>query len=154
MQQINASGLQLIKRSEGLRLEAYQDPAEIWTIGYGTTNLGNSKPITADLKITEAEAEALLKRDIKEFEAAVANLVTVPLNSNEFSALVSFTYNLGPGNLKDSTLLEYLNAGNRPAAADEFEKWVYAGGRILEGLVIRRRAEKALFLSQDFTVSV
>jgi GH24 family phage-related lysozyme (muramidase) len=140
----NDQGLTLVKSFEGLRLTAYQDAVGVWTIGYGTTD--GVKP---GMQITEQQAEDFLRRDIARFEPAVASLVKVPLTSDQFSALVSFVYNLGPGSLQQSTLLRLLNQGNIQGAADEFPRWNKAGGRVLAGLTRRRNAERALFLGQD-----
>lgn len=140
---INDLGLNIIKNAEGLRLAAYQDSVGKWTIGYGHTG----SDVTPDLKISEDQAEDLLKKDLEMTENAVSRLVTDPINSNEFSALVSFTFNLGQGTLSHSTLLQLLNAGDHSAAAPEFLKWVHAGGKVLDGLVKRRQAEHDLFLT-------
>jgi GH24 family phage-related lysozyme (muramidase)/co-chaperonin GroES (HSP10) len=145
--QINAKGLRLLKSFEGLRLQAYQDPVGIWTIGYGTTS-----GVRPGMVITEAEAEALLRRDLNRFEAAVADLVKVPLNDDQFSALVSFTYNVGEGALASSTLLRLLNQRDYSGAADQLLRWNRAGGVELAGLTRRRRAERSLFLGQDYTI--
>jgi GH24 family phage-related lysozyme (muramidase) len=145
--QINAAGLRLLKSFEGLRLRAYQDAVGVWTIGYGTT-----AGVRPGQVITEAQAEALLKRDLNRFEAAVEKLVAVPLNDNQFSALVSFAYNVGEGALSSSTLLNLLNRKEYQEAANQFLRWNRAGGMELAGLTRRRRAERALFLGQDYTV--
>ncbi|MFG8171273.1 lysozyme [Pseudomonas aeruginosa] len=134
-------GIDLIKSSEGLRLSAYQDSVGVWTIGYGTT--AGVKP---GQPITKERAEELLRDDVKRFEDQVLRLVKVPLTQGQFDALVSFTYNLGPGALEKSTLLKLLNRGDYQGAADQFPRWVNAGGKRLEGLVKRRAAERALFL--------
>lgn len=136
-------GIDLIKKFEGCVLKAYKCPAGVYTIGYGHTN--NVRP---DDVITQQDAEDLLKLDLAKFEAAVNSAVKVSLTQEQFDALVSFTYNLGAGNLQSSTLLKKLNAGDYAGAAEQFGKWVYAGKTILEGLVRRRAAEKDLFLSQ------
>lgn len=140
---INQRGLELIKKFEGLSLRAYRDPVGIWTIGYGHTG----PEVGRGDVITRTEAERLLRSDLDRFESSVQRLVKVPLNSNQFSALVSFTYNVGAGNLGKSTLLKLLNRRNYQGAADQFPKWVYGGGKVLSGLVRRRREERALFLS-------
>jgi len=145
--QINRDGLRLLKSFEGLRLKAYQDSVGVWTIGYGTTS-----GVRPGMVITEAQAEELLKRDLDRFEQAVSELVTVPLTDDQFSALVTFTYNVGEGSLADSTLLGLLNQGDYQGAADQFLRWDKAGGQALPGLTRRRRAERALFLGQDYTV--
>ncbi|TNC10833.1 lysozyme [Methylobacterium terricola] len=136
----NETGKDLIKSFEGLKLTAYKCPAGVWTIGWGTT-LGVTKGMT----ITLAQAEDLFSRDLVKFEKAVEKNVTVPLNENQFAALVSFAYNLGEGNLKSSTLLKKVNAGDFKAAAAEFPKWNKAGGKVLAGLTRRRADEAKLF---------
>lgn len=146
--QTNAEGLELIKHFESLRLTAYQDSVGVWTIGWGHTGLShNDGTVHAGREITEGEAVDLLKKDLAEFEAAVARNVTVDLNENQFSALVSFTFNLGETNLKKSTLLKKLNRKDFFAAGGEFKKWNKAGGRRLAGLVRRRLSERNLFCS-------
>ncbi|HEY9887373.1 MAG TPA: lysozyme [Candidatus Obscuribacterales bacterium] len=148
---INQDGLTIVKHFEGRELRAYQDSVGVWTIGYGHTAAAGPPTVVAGQTITEAEAEAILKRDLGLFENGVRSVVAVPLNSNQFSALVSFSFNVGVGALRDSTLLRKLNAGDYQGAADEFPRWVKAGGQTLPGLVRRRDAERALFLSQDYT---
>ena len=138
---ISETGIQLIKKFEGCSLKAYKCPAGIWTIGYGHT-LGVKEGQT----ITKEQAETFLKQDIRSFELTVNNLVNVPLNQGQFDALVSFCYNLGTGNLKKSTLLKLINKKDYIGAAEQFDRWVYASGKKLPGLVKRRTAEKELFL--------
>jgi lysozyme len=133
-------GLDLIKSFEGLRLSAYKCPADVWTIGYGTT--AGVKP---GQNITKERAEELLREDVKRFEQQVMRLVKVPLTQGQFDALTSFVYNLGAGNLSNSTLLRLLNAGDYAGAAAQFDRWNKAGGKVLAGLVRRRAAERALF---------
>src|SRR5512139_2752884 len=119
---ISKTGIDLIKHFEGLRLEAYQCSAGVWTIGYGTTRV-HSGPVTEGMRITEDEAERLLLADIRYFEQRVNDLVKVPLSQNQFDALVSLAYNIGDGALADSTLLKELNAGNYQDAGEQFLKW-------------------------------
>jgi GH24 family phage-related lysozyme (muramidase)/nucleoid-associated protein YgaU/uncharacterized protein YbjQ (UPF0145 family) len=147
--QISSQGLELIKSFEGLRLNAYQDPGGVWTIGYGHTG----SDVSPSDVLTKAGAETLLKQDLAKFENAVRESVSVPLNSNQFSALVSFTYNMGAGGLARSTLLERLNQKDYQGAANEFSKWVFAKGQKLPGLVRRRAEEKELFLTPVSSVS-
>jgi lysozyme len=144
---INSEGVNLIKSFEGLELEAYLDAVDVWTIGYGHT-----KTVEPGMIITEAKAEELLRQDLEEFEEAVTEAVEVSINSNQFSALVSFCFNLGAGSLFQSTLLKLLNQGDFQGAADQFPRWNKAGGQELEGLTRRRKAERALFLGQDWTI--
>ena len=139
---ISDAGIQLIREFEGCRLNAYFDAVGIPTIGYGSTD-----GVTMGDSITQAEAEALLLEDLEPFERCVSDCVKVPIDQNAFDALVSFAYNLGGDALRHSTLLKYLNAGDHPAAAKEFHKWIHAGSNILPGLVARRRAEADLFMS-------
>jgi GH24 family phage-related lysozyme (muramidase) len=141
----NQEGLKLIKSFEGLYLEAYQDPVGVWTIGWGAT-----KGVHRGMKITVAQAEKMLQDELEKFEVAVANAVKVSINDNQFSALVSFSYNLGARSLSESTLLKLLNEGKFQEAADQFPRWDKAGGQSLLGLSRRRRAERALFLSQPW----
>ncbi|TVQ10832.1 MAG: lysozyme [Leptolyngbya sp. DLM2.Bin27] len=150
---INAAGVEIIKAFEGLGLSAYPDPGtggEPWTIGYGHTSAAGPPQVHPGLTITRSEAEAILKRDLAQYEKAVANAVTRPLTGNQFSALVSFTFNVGAANLQSSTLLKKHNAGDAAGAAEEFGRWVYAGGDVMPGLVRRRRAEQALYRSENW----
>ncbi len=135
------AGIALITHFEGLRLIAYQDSVGVWTIGYGHTG----PDVKPGLTITRQNAETLLANDLTRFEHGVQRLVTVPLNQNQFDALVSFSYNLGLGSLQQSTLLKKLNAGDYPGAAAQFPRWNKAGGKVLPGLVARREAEATLF---------
>ena len=134
-------GIELIKQFEGCKLTSYKCPAGVWTIGYGHT-----AGVYEGQKITHEEVETLLKNDLKKYEKYVNDYVKVELNQNQFDALVSFTYNLGPGSLKKSTLLKKINQNEFEAAAEEFLKWVKANGKTLPGLVKRRKAERELFL--------
>lgn len=138
----NEDGLSLIKHAEGLRTTAYQDSVGIWTIGYGHTG----QDVTPDLSITEDDANQLLKLDLRHAENGVSKAAKVALNTNEFSALASFAFNLGVGTLNSSTLLKKLNADDRTGAADEFLRWIHAGGKELPGLIKRRQAERELFI--------
>ena len=143
--EINSHGLAIIKECEGLRTTAYKCPAGVWTIGYGHTH-----GVKDGETITAAEAERLLKSDVKTFERILndhARESGVRLNENEFSALVSFTYNLGVTALINSTLWTHLKNGSHDKAAAEFPKWVKAGGRRLTGLMKRRQKERELFES-------
>lgn len=152
-----AAAIALIRRFEGYhrrlpdgRAAPYLCPANVWTIGFGATRGVGGAPITPQTKpVSPDEAEALLVRDVRAFEVAVLRLVRVPLTDGQFGALVSFTFNLGAGRLQASTLLRKVNAGLFDQAADEFPKWVMAGGQRLSGLVLRRQAERAMFLAAD-----
>jgi lysozyme len=138
---LSPTGLALIQSFEGLRLRAYRDATGIPTIGYGST-----RGVRLGMVITPEQATARLREDVADAEAAVRRLVTVPITQGQFDALVSFTYNLGAGNLAKSTLLELLNLADYAGAANQFPRWIKAGGKNLRGLVRRRAAERALFL--------
>lgn len=149
---INTAALDLIKRSEGWVDHAYPDPAsggEPWTIGYGHTSAAGPPKVTKGMQISRADGETILARDLEAVESTVRSVVKVPLTDNQFGALISFTFNLGPANLRSSTLLTKLNAGDYAGAADEFGRWVHGGGKVMPGLVKRRAAEKALFLTPE-----
>jgi GH24 family phage-related lysozyme (muramidase) len=132
---------------EGFEALPYQDPGNgTWTQGYGSTHDLNGDPITAHSPaITQPMAVAWMRRDMQTFSDEVASAVTVPLTVGERAALDSFVYNLGGGNLRRSTLLRLLNAGDYAGAAKEFDKWNMAGGKVLAGLVRRRQAETDMF---------
>ena len=134
--------VELVKGFEGFSAKAYLCPAGIPTIGYGHT--GNIRPTDT---ITKEEAEVLLAKDLEKFEAGVKKAVKVPLNENQLAALVSFTYNVGLGAFNNSTLLKQLNEGRYDLAADQLLRWTKAAGKELAGLVRRRAAERAVFLT-------
>lgn len=151
---INSAGLAIIKDREGLRLTAYRDSGGVLTIGYGHTSAAGAPAVKAGMTITKAEAETILSRDVAWAERAVAELVKVPLTENQFSALVSFTFNLGPDQVWDSTLLRKLNAGDYAGAAAQFDRWIYDNGKPQPGLVTRRRMERALFETPPIPIPV
>ena len=135
------NGIELIKKFEGCRLETYICPAGVFTIGYG--HIGAD--VKSGMKITQKEAETILKNDLKTFEKGVQRIIKKELTQNQFDALVSFAYNLGLENLKKSTLAKFINQGKFKEASSQFERWVYANGVKLNGLIRRRKAEKDLF---------
>lgn len=140
--------IELIKRFEGFSAKPYLCPAGVPTIGYGSTRDTDGKAITMQHPpITEAQAKSLLMATLTTYENAVNRYVKVPLNQNQFDALVDFAYNAGAKNLLTSTLLKKLNAGDYAGASKEISKWVYGGGKKLNGLVKRREAERQLFIS-------
>ena len=151
--QISPHGLAKLKQWEGLKTKAYKDSGGVWTIGYGhTATAGEPKP-RAGMVITAAEAESILLKDLTQYEAAVESLVKVELNDNQFAALVSFAFNVGIGAFKNSTLLKKLNQGNFNAVPTELMKWTKAGGKKIQGLVNRRRAEGYLWMEGAFVTS-
>ena len=144
---ISPSGIDLICNFEGKRLTAYDDGVGVWTIGFGTTVYPNGIKVMKGDTCTEAQAKTYMAHDLKKFEATVNKAVTVQLNQNQFDALVSLAYNIGTNAFSKSTLVKKLNANDIRGAADQFDVWVNAGGKRMQGLVNRRAKEKALFLS-------
>jgi lysozyme len=144
---INVAGLALIKAHEGRRLEAYKDPVGIWTIGYGHTSAAGAPKVSPGMKITEAEAERILRNDLAKFERAVADAVSVPLNDNQFSALVSFCFNVGPGGFRRSSVLRCVNDRQFDLVPGRLALWNKGGGKVLRGLVRRRMEEGELFMA-------
>jgi len=170
MRQINREGLEIIKRFEGLEdgdsttanIDPYVCPAGVWTIGWGHAISYNGRHLRASNSsdkaiadslypggITLGQAESLLVSDTTNFALQIQNTVSVPLTDNQFSALVSFVFNVGIGNFMSSTMYRKLNSGDYLGAAQEFPKWRRAGGKILRGLVLRREAEQDLFLKKN-----
>ena len=137
---ISQEGIALIKKFEGCELKAYLCPAQKWTIAYGRI-----KDVKEGDTCTQEQAEAWLEEELIEYEDYVKKLVTVSLEQNQFDALVCWTYNLGPTNLKDSTMLKLLNAGDYHTVPNQMKRWNKSNGEVLEGLVRRREAEALLF---------
>lgn len=133
----------MIKLYEGKRLESYLDAAGVWTIGYGQTG----QHIGPGLRITDHEAEQWLKNHVEGTAEDIRDLVKVKLTQSQFDALVSLVYNIGIGAFSTSTMLRLINNNQMREAAGQFERWVYAGGKELPGLVSRRAAEERLFRS-------
>lgn len=136
----NKSGVDLIKQFEGCKLTAYRCPAGVPTVGFGHTG----RDVRMGMTITQDQADGFLLNDLRLFEQGVEQLCPVA-TGNQFSALVSFAYNLGLESLKTSTLRRLHNEGQYSAAQAQFARWVNAGGRKLPGLVRRRAAEAALY---------
>jgi lysozyme len=139
------NGIELIKSHEGLRLEAYPDPAtggEPWTIGYGHTGGVNEGDV-----IDIEEAERLLRQDLERFERCVSECVKVDIIQPQFDALVCFAFNVGCGNLRGSTLLKLVNTEDFEGAAAQFGRWNKAAGKVMAGLTKRRAEEAELFLA-------
>ncbi len=150
---LNKESIDLIKHYESCKLTAYECPTskalppakKFWTIGWGNTFYANGAPVKRNDTITQSEADKLFSDVLRSFEEKVLASVRVPLNENQLGALTSFAYNCGIGNLKSSTLLKDLNAGNFEKAADEFKKWNKSAGKELAGLTARRAKEAFLF---------
>ncbi len=146
---ISKEGLDLIKEFEGFSSEPYKCPAGVPTIGYCSTHYEGGRHVTlVDRHITEERATEMLKHQVDStYSSAVNRYVNRYLTQNQFDALVSFTYNLGAGALKSSTLLKDVNKMKDEDAGKEFLKWTHAGGRVLNGLLKRRTAEAKLYLA-------
>ena len=138
-------GLALIKKFEGCRLKAYRCSANVLTIGYGHTG-----GVKEDDTITQPEADKLLENDIAKFEEYVSDNVIVELKQYQFDALVAWTFNLGVGNLRQSTMLKKLNEADYASVPSEMKRWNKAGGKTLDGLIRRRNAEALLFQSKEW----
>jgi len=162
---VNLYGIDLIKGFEGIpdgdpstvNIDPYLDPVGIWTIGWGHAIRYQGRFLRGDMDratasslypggLTEPQAQRLLEADLLDVGRDVTAAVEVPLSDNEFAALVSFSFNLGAGNLRSSTLLRLLNHEDRKGAADQFGRWILAGGKPFAGLIRRRQAERDLFL--------
>jgi lysozyme len=143
------SGIELIKHFEGLRLTAYLCSGGIPTIGYGATFYEDGRNVNLGDVITQQEANELYIETLSQFERDVSELLDgIPINQNQFDALVSFAFNLGIASLAQSTLLNKVKSNhNDTAIAIEFDKWVFAGGQRINGLVIRRKKEAELYFS-------
>jgi lysozyme len=137
----SAEGLAMTKRYEGLRRLAYQDSGGIWTIGYGHTGAD----VAAGRSITELEAEALLRADLRSAIDCVNSHLKIAPNQNQFDALVDFCFNAGRGNFAKSSLLARVNASEFTAAAEQFGLWINVNGQPNRGLQRRRAAEAAMF---------
>ncbi len=138
-----------VAKFEGFRVDAYQDSVGVWTVGFGNTfNPLTKEKVKKGDKISKNTAKSWLDTELAVVKSQVMSVVKVLINANQLNALTSFTYNVGIGNLKKSTLLKLLNAGApKEQVAREFIKWNKAGGQVLKGLTIRRQAEADLFLS-------
>lgn len=144
--QISQEGLSLIKKFEGCELNAYKCAAGVWTIGYGHT-----KNVQEGDEWSKEKAEFMLWDELEEeYEKYINDLVDVPLSQFQFDALVSWVYNLGPANLKSSTLLKVLNKGEYEEVPSQMRRWNKANGKVLEGLIRRRAAESLLFEGKEW----
>ena len=148
---LNNKGYDLIVKHEGLSLKPYLCPAKIPTIGYGNTYYPNGKRVTLlDEPITKEYALEIFKEIANRFAKAVSKLVVVPLNQNQFNALVSFAYNVGMANFQKSTLLKKVNKNKDDISIElEFNKWVFAKGVKLNGLVKRRKDESNVYFKKN-----
>ena len=138
---ITPMGVEIIKRFEGFSAVPYLCPAGYLTIGYGHVIRGAESRSYGSAALSEGQADSLLRQDIEEAEQAVMRLIAVALTDGQFDALVSFTFNLGAGALQRSTLRRKINREEYESAAEEFYRWIWAGGKKLPGLMARRAAE-------------
>jgi lysozyme len=146
---MNAQGMGLLKAAEGCELEAYYDAVGVLTIGYGHTSEAGAPRVTPDLKISKVVADDILGSDLRRFEVGVSRLIETSLNSNQFSALTSFAYNVGISNFADSSVLRFVNAEKFDEVPNRLNLWNKADGEVLSGLVKRRAAEGALFMMPE-----
>ena len=144
---VSNNGVDLICELEGEQLIAYDDGVGIWTIGFGTIKYPNGVRVKKGDTCTLEQAKEYMRHDLIEFEHTVNSSVKAPLTQNQFDALVSLAYNIGSSAFKSSTLVKKLNTGDYQGAADQFNMWINAGGKRMQGLVNRRDREKLLFLS-------
>ena len=142
---ISQEGLSLIKKFEGCELEAYRCAANVLTIGYGST-----KGVKEGDTITQEEADNLLLHEMNEYEGYINDMVEVNLEQNQFDAMVSWVFNLGPANLKASTLLKVLNSKDYDGVPMQIKRWNKAAGQVKQGLIRRREAEALLFEGKEW----
>ena len=152
---INKASTDLIKSFEGLRLKSYKCPADVWTIGYGlTTSAGIGVAVGAGMEITEAQADDYLLAVLNDFGETITHGFKLKPTDNQFGAMLSLAYNIGPGAFLKSTCLKRFNAGDIEGAAEALTWFNKAGGKVLNGLVRRRNAERDLFLSDDVSEAI
>ena len=152
--QVNEAGLALIRAYEGFRAAAYRCPAGVWTIGFGHTSEAGPPVVRAGMRVSKAEANTILARDVAMFASDIALMIRVPLNANQFSALVSFAYNVGVGAFRSSSVLKAVNASDFAAVPRRLNLWVKANGKTLSGLVKRRASEGQLFMRPPGAVAI
>ena len=154
--EISQEGVTLIKHYEGCPKDtdgnavSYRCPANKPTIGYGSLKLIDGSPVKDNMSITMQEAEDLLTHELKQYQEYINDMVKVPLKQNEFDALVSWVFNLGPSNLSSSTLLNRLNNKMWDDVPNQIKRWNKAGGEVKQGLVRRREAEALLFEGKEW----
>ncbi len=147
---INRAGIDLIKRWEGFRSKAYRCSAGVLTIGYGHTTAAGAPRVRSGMTVTRAEAERILVRDLATYERGVLSAIAdVPCTDNQFAAMVSLCYNIGPGAFRRSSVAKHMRRGQPDIAATRFAAWNKAGGKVLRGLVRRRADEARLFNTPD-----
>ncbi len=143
---ISQEGIDLVKKFEGCKLEAYQCAAGVWTIGYGSTHGVQKGDVWSQEK-----AEIMLIDELEEYGNHVSDFVTVPLHQCQFDALTSWCFNLGPTNLNESTMLKVLNQGSYEEVPYQLKRWNKVNGQVNDGLIRRREAEALLFEGKDWS---
>lgn len=143
---ISEEGLSLIKKFEGCELKSYRCSANVLTIGYGHT-----KGVEEDQEITQEEAEEMLVSELGEYEGYINDMVECDLEQHQFDALVAWVYNLGPTNLRSSTMLKRLNSNDLDDVPNQIKRWDKAGGKVLAGLTRRREAEALMFQNKEWS---
>lgn len=142
---ISNEGVNLITKWEGCKLVAYKDGGGVWTIGYGHTSAAGAPPVRAGMRITQDEAIRIFKNDIVKYEDAVTKVLNKTPSQNQFDAMVSLCYNIGPTAFQNSTLVKKFNQGDFIGASKAFMSWVKDNGKVVKGLENRRKSEKSLF---------
>ena len=137
---VSDKGLALIKEFEGCKLTAYQDSVGVWTIGYGHT-----KTARKGMVITQDQANELLTTDVADHATGVYKALQVKLDQHQFDAVVSLAFNVGVNAVRNSTLFKMINRGDAKLAAEQFDRWNKAGGKVLAGLTRRRAAERKMY---------
>lgn len=150
---MNEAGLALLKKWEGFRASAYLCPAQVWTIGYGHTDAAGPPRVRPGMKVTRSEATDILRRDLGQYEQAVQDAIGYDAaqrcSANQFSAMTSLCYNIGAGAFKRSSVARHFRNGDIAASEKAFHMWRKGGGRVLKGLVNRRKDEARLFRTKD-----
>jgi len=145
---LSQKGVDLIASFEGFSSKPYRDSGGVWTIGFGTTYINNVKVSHGTPSVSRDQALGLLKINVRGTEKMMRKMITGVLTQSKWDALVSLTYNIGIGNFQKSSVLKYINAGDIKKAAESFILWNKdSTGKVLTGLVLRRKTEKALFLN-------
>ena len=145
MTQVNQATIDLIAKWEGCKLEAYEDVAGVWTVGYGLTSRAGFIEVGPDTKLTQEEADWYLEKVVNDFASKIRPMIAAPINHNQFGAFVSLAYNIGTGAFSRSSALKHFNAGRTELVPDAMRMWKKAGGMVVQGLINRREDEIRLF---------
>ena len=145
---INSAGIEMIKEFERCRLETYKDAVGVPTIGWGHTSMAGPPLVMPGMTITQQQADDILITDLAKYEMAVSKAIKRQPTPNQFAAMVSLCFNVGPGNFRKSTVCRAFNEGDLARSAGAFARWNKAGGKVLKGLTRRREAERVLFVKE------